>query len=193
MPPRVKTTEKDILDAAIQIVREDGYEALNARSLAVKLKCSVQPIFRVFHTMEGLKAAVYGRAEEIYNKIMMTGLECSNDGFQGMGIAYVSFAKSEKNLFRLLFMTGALGQGSAADIAGTTTGDDEVLTLISSMTGLDRSKAQELYTGIWFTAHGIASLLATNNCTLSTDETTKILNNTFHGLLYSLKKEMERK
>jgi len=189
MPPRVRTSEEDIVNAAIEIVREKGSEAVNARSVAERLGCSVQPIFRVFSSMDEVRAAVYKGAEEIYNRAMMTAMHESGEGFLAMGIAYVLFAKTEKNLFRLLFMSGAFNQGSAADIAGSTQGDDEVIALISSMTGIAKAKAQELFTAIWFTVHGMASLLATNSCTLSDEETRRILKMTFEGLCHSLKTE----
>ena len=188
MPPKIKISYEDIINEAITIVREQGLEFVNARSVARKLKCSIQPIFRTFGTMEELKAATYKRAEEIYNAVMIESMENSNEGFLALGSAYVNFAKTETNLFRLLFMSNAFSQGCAADIAGSTTGDNEVIDLICKDTGLDASKAQELYTGLWFTTHGIASLLATNSCTLTDDETKRILKNMFEGLLDSLRK-----
>ena len=188
LPPKIKTSYEDIINGADAILREQGIEFVNARSVAAKLNCSIQPIFRAFGTMEDLKAATYKRAEEIYNTIMMESLKKSDDGLLAMGLVYVNFAKTETNLFRLLFMSNVFNQGHAVDIVGTTAGDDEVITLICETTGLDTSKARELYTGIWFTTHGIASLLSMNNCTLTDDETKQVLKNVFEGLLYSLTK-----
>ena len=37
MPPKVKVTKEDILHAAIQIVRQSGDQALNARTVAAAL------------------------------------------------------------------------------------------------------------------------------------------------------------
>ena len=187
MPPKIKISADVILTAAIQLVREHGFESLNARSLAAEIGCSVQPIFRAFKTMDDLKAAVYKYAEEIYNSAMLEALNIGRNGFQEMGLAYVNFAKNERYLFQLLFMSNFFNQGSAADIAGSTAGDDEVIALIITTTGLDALKAQELYTGMWFTTHGIASLLATNSCTLDNDEAKRILTLTYEGLIYSLK------
>ena len=188
MAPRIKTSHEDIMREAITIVREQGMEFVNARSVAAKLKCSIQPIFRTFGTMEELKVATYKRAEEMYNMAMTESMKNSSNGFLALGLAYINFAKTETNLFRLLFMSNALNHGSAADIAGTTTGDNEVIALICESTDLDTSKAQELYTGMWFTTHGIASLLSTNRCTLSDDEIKRVLTNVFDGLLLSLRK-----
>ena len=188
MAPRVKTSHEDIIREAITIVREQGFEFVNARSVAAKLNCSIQPIFRTFGTMEELKAATYKRAEEIYNMAMMESMKNSDNGFLALGFAYISFAKTETNLFRLLFMSNAFNHGSVTDIPGTTTGDNEVIALICESTDLDASKAQELYTGIWLTTHGIASLLSTNSCTLTDDEIKRVLKNVFDGLLLSLRK-----
>jgi len=190
MAPKIKISYEDIIKASIAIVREQGMEFVNARSVAAKLNCSIQPLFRTFGTMDDLKSAIYKRAEEIYNKAMIAALKNSGEDifvFLAMGLAYIDFAKTETNLFRLLFMSNAFNQGSAADIAGNTAGDEKVIALISTSTGLDAKKAQELYTGLWFTTHGIASLLATNSCTLTEDETERILRNVFKGLLHSLK------
>jgi len=189
VPPKVRTTEKDIVEAAIGIVREKGAEAVNARSIADRLGCSVQPIFRIFSSMEEVKATVYKSAEAIYNRVMMQALNDSREGFLALGLAYVNFARTEKNLFKLLFMSDAFNNGSAADIAGSTEGDDQVIALINSITWLTKAKAQVLFTAIWFTVHGMASLLATNSCTLSDEETRRILKNTYEGLCHSLEKE----
>jgi len=189
MAPRIKISSEDIVAEAICIVRESGIEAVNARSIAAGLSCSIQPIFRNFKTMDELKIAVYKHAEEIYNTAMFNALENSGEGFLGLGLAYINFAKSEQNIFRLLFMSNVFNKGSAIDIPGTTKGDDEIIALISNQTKLNKTKSQKLYTGVWFSAHGMASLLATNECTLNDEEIKTMLNNTYKGLLYSIKKE----
>jgi AcrR family transcriptional regulator len=191
LPPRIKTSNEDIIKESIAIVREQGIEFVTARSVAAKLNCSIQPIFRTFGTIEDLKAATYKRAEEIYNTAMMEAMKNSREGFLALGLAYVNFAKSESNIFRLLFMSNVFNQGSAANIVGSTAGDDEVIALICEATGLDVSKSQELHTSLWFTAHGIASLLVTNSCTLTDDETRQVLKNVFNGLLHALRTEVE--
>ena len=40
MPPKIKITREEIVDTALNLVREAGEQALNARSIAAKLKCS---------------------------------------------------------------------------------------------------------------------------------------------------------
>ena len=50
MPPKVKITKEDIANAALEIVRENGVSALNARAVALKLNSSTQPIFSNYDT-----------------------------------------------------------------------------------------------------------------------------------------------
>lgn len=41
MPPKIKVTQDQIILAAMNIVRESGIDALNARALAKHLDCSI--------------------------------------------------------------------------------------------------------------------------------------------------------
>lgn len=191
MPPKQRITKEIVLEAALDIIREHGEEAVNARNVAKRLGTSTQPIFSHFAAMEDLKAAVYSHAEQLYNSAMLAGLQNSGDGFLGMGLAYIQFARTEKNLFQLLFMSNKLQQENAAEIAGTTEGDGQVINMISSMTGLSPVQSQKLYTALWFTTHGMASLLATNGCRLEEDEARGLLGNVFKGMIHTLKNECE--
>jgi len=191
LPPKPKLTKEALLSAALDLVREEGADAVNARNVAKKLNCSTQPIFSHFASMEELKAAVQAQAEQLYNAAMMDGLQNSGEGFLGMGLAYIRFARTEKKLFQLLFMSGAFQQEKAAEIAGTTEGDKEIILMIAQMAGLSRDQAQRLYSGIWFTTHGIASLLATNGSTMDDAEANRILRDVYKGILISLKQESE--
>ena len=48
MPAVKKVTREKIVDAAVRVLQEDGYSAVNARSVAKKLDCSTQPIYSEF-------------------------------------------------------------------------------------------------------------------------------------------------
>jgi AcrR family transcriptional regulator len=189
LPPKIKITDEDIINAAVNMVREKGLESLNARDLAKEIGCSVHPIFRAFYSMEGLKGNVYKEVEHIYNERMLRAVEHQEDGFISVGLAYIDFAKNEKNLFKLLFMSDAFQGQSLMDIVGSTEGDDEVIEILCQMTGLDTKRAKELYAGIWLVTHGIASMYATNNCRFSDEEIKRLLNNSFMGLILKLKNE----
>ncbi|PZD95250.1 hypothetical protein DNH61_11870 [Paenibacillus sambharensis] len=191
MPPKPKVTRELVLEAALELVREEGMNAVNARNVAKKLGTSTQPIFSHFPSMEELKEAICVYAEHLYNTAMLEAMKSGSNGFLAMGLAYIRFARTEKRLFHLLFMSGRLQQEKVSDIAGANEGDEQVIAMIGSMTGLSVGQARKLYAGIWFTTHGIASLLATNGSSMDDEEAQAVLGRVFKGLLITLKKEGE--
>ena len=65
VPPKVKFTREEIIDAAIELVRESGIEMLTSRELGKKMGVSARPIFTAFENMGELKNEVFGRAKAI--------------------------------------------------------------------------------------------------------------------------------
>ena len=189
MPPRIKVKEDEILNAAMRIVQKKGFEHLNVRDVAREIGCSVHPIFRTFESMEGLRAAVYKKVEQMYNERMLNALQHGKYGFLGMGLAYIDFARSEQNLFKLLFMSDAFHGQSILDIVGAAEEDEEVIRMLCQMTGLSAQSSKELFAGIWLTTHGIAVMFATNSCRFSEDEIRRLLSNASMGLKEKLKQE----
>lgn len=191
MPPKPKVTRDIILEAALGLLREEGMDAVNARNVAKKLGTSTQPIFSHFASMEELREAICAYAEHLYNAAMLEAMQGGDNGFLEMGLAYIRFARTEKKLFQLLFMSSRFQQEKVMDIAGSTEGDDQVIAMIGSMTGLSADRARKLYAGIWFTTHGIASLVATNGSTMDDTEARVLLGSVFKGLIAALQKEGE--
>ena len=52
MPAVKKITRESIINGAFDVLREKGYSALNARSVAEKTGCSTQPIYNSFKNMD---------------------------------------------------------------------------------------------------------------------------------------------
>ena len=191
MPPKPKVTREIVLEAALELLREEGMDAVNARNVAKRLGTSTQPIFSHFASMEELREALYTYAEHLYNSVMLAAMQGGENGFLEMGLAYIRFARTEKKLFQLLFMSNRLQQEKVADIAGSAEEDDQVIAMIGSMTGLSPDLSRKLFAGIWYTTHGIASLVATNSSTMDDAEARDVLVNVFTGLLVVFKKEGE--
>ena len=105
MPPKVKVTRQDIINAAADIVRSSGAEAINARTVAAALNCSTQPVFSNFATMDELRLAVVKRADEMCNEYIQREIDSGKyPAYKASGMAYIRFAKEEKELFKLLYM-----------------------------------------------------------------------------------------
>jgi len=101
MPPKQKYTKDDIVDAAFNIIREQGWEALTQRSIAQKLNASIGPIYSYLKSMTKLEEAVIEKAYELLLHYMITTR--GNDGLASPSFGYVLFAKTERKLFKCFF------------------------------------------------------------------------------------------
>jgi len=192
MPPKSKISPEAILDAATQITREKGIGSVNARELAKALGCSIHPVFTSFQSMDNLKIDLYKKTENIFDDHMKSGMGRHPIPFLGLGLAYIEFAKTEKNLFKFLFMSDEYKGRSVFDMMK----DDEnrqVVGMISGATGLNYENAERLFIDIWVMTHGIASMAATDNSDFSEEQTVKILMDTFSGLKNQFKSIEEKK
>lgn len=187
MPPKPKITKEDIISAALDLVRVQGMEALNARAVAKKLNCSTQPIFSHYAAMDGLKRDVIRAASKLYEKHIAKAMESPQyPPYKASGMAYISFAGEEKELFRLLFMRDRSGEEpeSVGNIDG-------IIALILERTGLSTEEAQRFHWEMWIFVHGIASMAATSYLDWGTETISEFLTDAFEGLkqVYAKRKE----
>ncbi len=189
MPPKIQVSEERILNQAVEIVRQHGLSALNARSLADALNCSVQPIFRTFHSMGELKERVTAFVVEDYQQRLMAGL-AQPDPMNGLLMAYIRYAQEEKQFFRLLHMSDSLALSGTGDFVGVGI-NKTIVDAMMKETGLPHEDAESLYVGCFFAAHGMAAMFATNHCTFSEESIQEIIGSVYDGLI--LKLESKRK
>ena len=100
MPPRVKFTKEEIVEAALRVTREGGIDSLTARSLAAELGASTRPMFTYFETVDELKHEVHEAAKGIYKTYIERGL-AEPVPFLGVGQNTIRFAREEPELFRI--------------------------------------------------------------------------------------------
>ena len=179
MPPKIKITKTDIIQKALLLLRENGAESLNARSIAAALGCSTQPIFSNFATMDALEEAVIGAAYEHYYAFLQREAESGKyPAYKAFGMAYIRFAKEEKELFRLLFMRDT----SKKEMASATSPDFEAsIEMIMKANGISREKATLMHLEMWVCVHGIATLFVTSFFSLDWELISTILTDVYQG------------
>ena len=176
MPPSVKITKQQIIDAAVEIVRHNGAEGINARAVANALHCSTQPVFSNFETMEDLRFAVVKVAEALYEEYAKQEIESGKYPiYKATGMAYIRFAKEEKELFKLLFMRDRTKEVIPA--LSRTISD-----IVQSTTGLKEKSAELFHLEMWAFVHGIATILATDYLELDIDLISEMLTDAYQGL-----------
>lgn len=179
MPPKVKVTKEDIINAAVDIVRESGAQAINARMLASALNCSTQPVFSNFATMDELRLAVVEKADILCQEYMRRELESGEfPTYKANGMAYIRFAKEEKELFKLLYMRDR----SSESIPEESKLTDEMESLVHNNTGLSGADAKLFHLEMWAYVHGIATMFATSFLDLDWGLVSKMLTDSYQGL-----------
>lgn len=189
MPPKSKFTKEQIIETALDIIREKGADCLTSRALGRKLGSSSCPIFTVFNNMKEVQKSVIEKAKLIYKEYVYKGLT-EVPAFKGVGTQYILFAINEPNLFKLLFMTE---QDSVSNLDGVLPMIDEnyeqILLSIVTEYKIDRNAAERLYRHLWIYTHGIATLCVTNMCCFTEKEISGMMTEVFLSLLASAKEE----
>ena len=179
MPPKVKITKEDIVCAAVELVRTNGLQAINARAVATALGCSTQPVFSNFATMDDLILAVEQRAVDLYQeytKREMAGGEYPV--YKANGMAYIRFAKEERELFKLLYMRDRAGETVSQEMEMT----HQMMGIVHSSTGLDGDTMRLFHLEMWAYVHGIAAMFATGFLDLPWELVSRMLTDIYQGL-----------
>ncbi len=178
MPPKMRITKEGIIQTALELLRKDGEAALNARNIAAALHCSTQPVFSNFATMEELQDAVVVAAYERYLNFLQRETESGKyPQYKSFGMAYIRFAKEEKELFKLLFMCDRKGEEI------TPTVDFEAsIEMIMNANNVTRETAKLMHLEMWTCVHGIGTMLATSYLTFEWELISRMLTDVYQGI-----------
>lgn len=174
MPATKKISKEAILDAAVELLREGGLEAINARSVAKKIGCSTQPIYLSFHNMEELKNALTQRAIAVHTRHVRDTLRlhgdednkyCHYSRYSSYGMGFVKFAAQEKQLFRWLYLEGRQLGAYQNDVLLP-----EIIQVIKEEYGYDEEIARKFHKDMAYYSYGLAILANTDHLNLTEEE-----------------------
>lgn len=158
-----KISKGDIIDAAVDVLREGGAAAINARSVAKKLGCSTQPIYLSFQNMDDLKAAMTQRAIALHTQHVWDSNSDTQYSCYGMG--FVKFAAEEKYLFRWLYLDGEQLGPHKDDVLLP-----EIIAAIVNEYGYTEEVARKLHQDMIYYSYGMAILANTGHLNLTDSE-----------------------
>lgn len=199
MPPKAKFTRDEIIEKALDIVHTEGIDRLTSRELGAQLGSSARPIFTVFESMDEVKLEVIRHARELYRQYVDRGLK-ARLAFQGVGVAYITFALEEPKLFQLLFMNAQTTKDDAGEAVSVNVSQilpliddsyEKILRSVQEPYGLDRQTADRLYQHLWIYTHGIAAMCATRLCNYTMEQMKEMMKEVFDGLLFRIKNEQQ--
>ena len=93
-------------------------------------------------------------------------------------MAYIRFAKEEKELFKLLYMRDRTAEGFIENSAFGELMD----SVIKPSIGLDGQEASLFHLEMWAYVHGIATMFATGYLDLDWELVSKMLTDAYKGL-----------
>lgn len=181
MPAVRKVSKEQIIDAAVDVLRDDGFFAINARSVAKKLGCSTQPIYFSFRNMEELKAALTERAIQMHTQRVRDSLrihEGNDSRYSSYGMGFVKFAAEEKQLFRWLYLEGEQLGPYQNDVLTS-----EVISVITEEFGYEEDVARRLHQDMVYFTYGLAILANTDHLHLTEAELREAFRREFRALI----------
>ena len=172
MPPKVKFTSNEIIEAAVKITRTKGIAAVTAREVGATLGVSSRPLFTYFDTVEELKREVYIYAKNLYKEYVENGLKAEIP-FLGVGQQYLRFAKDEPNLYKYLFLTPPDGVRGGV-MEGLKLSQDLARESLMRIYNMDADTADKYFRDLWLVAYGFTTMIAIGECPYTDEQISAI-------------------
>ena len=172
MPPKKRIFEEDILEASIDVIRKQSASALTVRNIAAELQSSTQPIYSEFENLDCLKKELYKYASEKYLRFSFTN-------YKELAIAFLSFAKKEKELFKFLYLRRRdSGEKLPDDINYTVT-----VELLSKNLNMDPQRAKDMHHWMQYYCYTMGVMIATDYRDLTAEEMNRELTELYSIML----------
>lgn len=169
MSKKPTTTKEDMIEGAFRLIRENGHEALTARSLASFLGCSTQPVMYQFPNLDALRDKAYQKADAFHTEYILKGGD-----LLGIGLRYIQFAEEEPQLFRFLFQSGRFSGSSMEELIRS----DEMSSILASVSAEEKLSVEDaaaFFEPLAAAVHGYASMIANNAMKYDQDAVRKAL------------------
>ena len=189
MPPAPKFTKGEIVEAALNIVRKGGIEAVTAKALGIELGSSARPVFTTFQNMEEVWSETLKAARVLYNQYAAQGFT-EGRRFFGIGMQIFRFAKTEPHLFTLLFMRGGVSTDVSNILTLTYDNYDEILSYIAKKHILSREDSAKIFETMYIYTYGIACLHVTGMLQFTEEEVGERIRALFLDVLVGVKGEL---
>lgn len=152
-------SKSQIITAALQILREQGWNGVSARAIAKKIGSSTMPIYSHVQSMEALEKELRREALEILKSFQTHPY--TEQPLLNLALGYVIFAREEKKLFQFLYLEKPEGsewgaQTSMKDIFWNRFGQESEEG--KALAQLEPLKQEALVRYTWIFTHGLATL-----------------------------------
>jgi len=149
-----------IIDAAFELIREQGWSGVSTRAIAKKLGSSTMPIYSHVRSVDELEKELLLKARNLLKEFQQRPY--TEYALLNLAFGYVAFARDEKNLFRFIYLerpnkldledvTG-MKESFFADFGGESEAG-------KALSDLQASGQDALIQYSWIFTHGLAMLV----------------------------------
>lgn len=183
MPSSPKVKKEDMLQAALELVTQYGYSALNIKAVANKLGCSTAPISWQFGGMDGLRGELIPFAEQYVENTYYSLNENEVATFEQRGKGTIDLALEKPYLFRFLYM-GERSQLLSTGFKLQTDNPDgiNVYEKMADMLEITVNQVMDFAMTMMVYTHGIGTLIASGIVKDTKENMYRMLHNT--GMTY---------
>ncbi len=179
MARKEKITKDNIISAAFEIARREGLINVTARKLATEIGCSTQPIFRVYKGMDEVMNELFYLIADFFEQYYLEYKGNKEVPFIRLGMAYISFAEKEKNLFYALFLSQDRGGKTLYELLNGKTG--ALVREINKSREMGVTNPGDLFMKLWIFIHGAACMMITGDYDLPDEETEVLLIESYYA------------
>jgi AcrR family transcriptional regulator len=160
--PKVFSREQ-LINAAIDLIREKGHQALTARALAKQIGSSTMPIYSTMKSIPELEKELRPRVRSLLRSHQQKPY--TDQALLNLAFGYITFARDEPRLFQFLYQHGQHGTAGQPepDISDFRSRFLEEFGADSSearaLAAMDPDAQENLIHHTWIFTHGLAMLL----------------------------------
>ncbi|HWZ16050.1 MAG TPA: TetR/AcrR family transcriptional regulator [Mucilaginibacter sp.] len=185
-------TRINILDASLQIVKEEGWPALSMRKIADAIEYTAPIIYEYFSNKEAILLELTRKGFLILARDMKAAKEkhrSPEKQLEAMWLAYWNFAFAEKELYQVMFGLNISCCELSAKLPEADIPYDLVAGVIEEIMAPDKPTEDDVsvkYYTFWSVIHGLISINVVRRRT-SEEITHEVLKTAISGIIGSLK------
>ncbi|NQX41675.1 DNA-binding transcriptional regulator, AcrR family [Pedobacter steynii] len=157
-------TRLNILDAALEIVKEDGWQSLSMRKIADKIEYTAPIIYEYFANKEGILLELTRKGYIILLQELKAEKNkhtLPEDQLEGMWLAYWNFAFKYKELYQLMYgvdMNCCEMMKAFPEAEGTTNIICDTIKALMTADPINDDLVCRKYFTFWSVVHGLISI-----------------------------------
>jgi AcrR family transcriptional regulator len=187
-------TRIKILEASLDIVKEDGWQSLSMRKIADRIEYTAPIIYEYFANKDAILNELTRQGFVKLGREMEEASKALSDPsaqLEAMWLAYWNFAFANKELYQVMYgveMNCCVFENSCPDIQGPSNLIwDKITELVPEEKRTEEYISTKYYT-FWSVVHGLISINMTRQTRQTSDEINKqVLKDALSGIINSIK------